>query len=71
MDLRDYTRHSKQKPNDTPLSHFTTIEKPAKRDDGDGLDMADYGTAHSTGLVDDVELGYVDRACTEPALYTR
>lgn len=69
--LRNDSRHSKQKPNNTPLCHCTAIEKPAKRNNRDGLDVADYGTAHSTGLVDDVELGYVDGACAEPTLRAR
>ena len=68
-DLRDDSGNRKQKSDNAPVSRRVATGYPAKRNDGDGLDVADYGTAHSAGFVDDVELGYVDHARTEPALY--
>ena len=68
-DLRDDSGNRKQKPDNAPVSRRVATGNPAKRNDGDGLDVADYGTAHGASFVDDVELGYVDHARTEPALY--
>ena len=66
--LRNNPDNGKQKSNDAPVSRPVTANYPAKCDDGDGLDVSDYGTAHGAGLVDDVKLRYVDDARTEPAL---
>lgn len=69
--LRDDSGNSKQKSNNAAISRRATTSDPAKRDDADGLDVADYCTAHSASFVDDEELGYVDGACTEPTLQAR
>ena len=68
MSLQNDPDDGKQKSNDAPVSGPVAANYPAKGDDGDGLDVSDYGTAHGAGLVDDVELRYVDHACAEPAL---
>ena len=67
--LRNDPDNGKQKSHDAPVSRPVPANDPAKCDDGDGLDVSDYGTTHCAGLVDDVELRYVDHTCTEPALY--
>ena len=66
--LRNNPDDGKQKSNDAPVCRPIPANYPAKCDDGDGLDVSDYGTAHGAGFVDDVELRYVDHACAEPAL---
>ena len=66
--LRDDPDNGKQKSNDAPVRRPVAANYPAKGDDGDGLDVSDYGAAHGAGFVDDVELGYVDHACAESAL---
>lgn len=68
QNLRDDSTNSKQKSNNAPVGRRVATCNPAKRDDGDGLDVADYGTTHCASLVDDEELRYVDRTCTEPTL---
>lgn len=58
-------------PTTLPLAAVFPPINPAKRDDGDGLDVADYCTASSSSFIDDVKLRCVDHACTQPTLYTR
>lgn len=69
--LRNDPSNRKQKPNNAPISRRIPAHDPAKRDDGDGLDVPDHRTAHSAGFIDDVELGQIDHARAQPALQAR